>query len=138
LLKGGQEIREAGEGAKGGGRVGGEAFGEERGEVIKGGGVELGEPILEIAPQPCEGIELRGIGREEEQGDVLGQAERGSFVKGAIIEQQQVELGGVSRGEVSEEELKAFSIEGRQCEKETLASQRVHRPVPIEALEAVG
>jgi hypothetical protein len=59
-------------------------------------------------------------------------------VKGPIIEQQQVEAGGISGGELIEEELKALRIEERQFEKEALPGPRFHRPVQVETLEAVG
>jgi hypothetical protein len=51
-----EEIGKAGEGAQGGSGVSGQSLGEEGREFVEGGGVALGEPILEIAPQPFDGI----------------------------------------------------------------------------------
>ncbi len=44
-------------------------------------------------------------------------------------------IGG---GKVIEEELKALRIKEGQFQKEALAAQRLHRPVQVETLEAVG
>ena len=60
------------------------------------------------------------------------------FVKGAIVEQQQVKLGGMGRREVVEEELKALGVEQGQLRKEALAGLRLHSPVEVRTLEAVG
>jgi hypothetical protein len=138
LLNRGQEIREAGEGAERGSGGSGEAFGEEGREVVEGVGVELGEPILKVTPPPFEGIQLGGRRREEPQRHLLGQVERLGLVKGASVEQQQVELGGTGRREVVEEEVKALGVEQGQFQKEALAGLRLHGSVQVETLEAVG
>lgn len=59
------------------------------------------------------------------------------FVKGPIIEQEQVEAGGVGGGKMVEDEVKAVRIEGRQFEKEALARQRLDRAVQVESLEVI-
>ena len=131
-------MREAGEGAEGGSGVSVEAFGEEKRKFVEGLGLELREPILEIAPQPLDGIQLRRIRGKEQEGHIFGQAERLGFVKGAIIEQEEMETDGVGGSEVVEEEVKALGVEGGQFQKEALARQGFDRPVEVEALEAIG
>jgi hypothetical protein len=115
-----------------------EARAEQCGEVLKGGGLELREPIFEIAPQAFDGIEFWRIRRKEEQANIAGQAERLGFMKGAVVEQQQMKLGGMGRREVIEEELKAVSIEGGQFQKKAPSRQRFNSSVQIETLKAIG
>lgn len=98
----------------------------------------LGKPIFEVAPQAFDGIEFGGIGGKEEQRDVGRQAERVSFVKGPVIEEHEMEAGGVSGREVIEEELKALRIEEGQFQKETLAGERFHRAIQVQTLKAIG
>jgi hypothetical protein len=59
------------------------------------------------------------------------------FVKGPIIEQEQMEAGGIGGGKMVEEELKAVRIESGQCEKEALARERFNGAVQIETLEVI-
>lgn len=59
-------------------------------------------------------------------------------MKGAIVEQEQMEGGRISRSEVSKEELKALGIKDGQFQKEALPRQRFHCAVQVETLEAVG
>jgi hypothetical protein len=133
-----EEIGEAGEGAECRSRGSGQAFGEEEREFVQGLGMELREPIFEVAPQSLDGIYRRGIRREEQQGHILRQAESLGFVKGAIVEQQEMEAGGVGGGEVIEEELKALGVEGGQCQKEALSRQWFADPIQREALNPGG
>ena len=50
-------------------------------------------------------------------------------MKGAIVEQQQVEAGGIGSGKMIEEELKAWGVEDGQFEKEAFPRARFDRPV---------
>ena len=59
-------------------------------------------------------------------------------MKRAIIEQEEMEAGRVSRSKVVEEELKALGIKSGQFEKETLSSEGFDVPVQVETLEAIG
>ena len=64
-------------GSRGGsaGRKRSKRSGVRRGEARGGrGGGERGEPILEVTPQPFDGIHLRRVGWKEQQGHMLGQA----------------------------------------------------------------
>ena len=99
--------------------------------------MEVRKPIFEIAPESLDGIEFRGVGREEEQPDVGGKAKRPRFVKRSIIEEEQVEAGGIGGSQMVEEELKAVRIEVRQFEKETLPRERFHSAVQVERLEVI-
>lgn len=58
-------------------------------------------------------------------------------MKGPIVEQEEVEGGGISSGKVLQKELKALSIQERQFQKEALARLGLDRPVQIETLEAI-
>ncbi len=90
-----------------------EAGAQEFREFIQGSGMILREPVFEVAPQTFDGIEFGGIGRKEEQPDIGGQAQLARFMKGAIVEEEEVEAVGIGHGEVVEEEFKALGIEGR-------------------------
>jgi hypothetical protein len=97
-----------------------------------------GQPIFESAPQPLDRIQLRCIRRKEQEGHILGQTESLGFVRGAVIEEQEMEALGIGDGKVVKEELKALGIEQRQLEKEALAGQRFHGSVQVEALKTIG
>ena len=60
------------------------------------------------------------------------------FVKSAIVEQQQMEVGGIDSGEMVEKELKGVRIERRQLQKETRPGERFHRAIQIQTLKAIG
>jgi hypothetical protein len=96
------------------------------------------EPIFEIAPQPFDRIQFRGIRRKEEQSHVGREAQLPGFVEGPIVEQQQMETGGVGSSKMIEEELKALSIEEGEFQKEALSGQWFDRAVEVETLEAIG
>jgi len=97
-----------------------------------------GQPIFEIAPESLDRIQLRCIRRKEEEGHIFGQAESLSFVKGAVIQEQEMEALEIGGGKVVQEELKALGVEQRQLEKEALAGQGFYGPVQVEALKTVG
>ena len=59
------------------------------------------------------------------------------FVIGPIIEQEQMEAGGIGGGKMVEEELKAVRIESGQFEKEALPRERFHSAVQVETLEVI-
>ena len=84
-------------------------------------GCALCEPIFEVTPEPLDGIELGGIGRQEHQGDIAWEVQCLGFVEGAIVEQQQMEASRIGGSKMIKEELKALGIEDRQFEKETLS-----------------
>jgi hypothetical protein len=86
---------------------------EQSREFVQGGGLRLCEPIFEIAPEPFEGIELGGIGGEEEKAPVGRAAQGFGFVERTVIEQEEVAAGGIGSGEMVEKELKAVRIERR-------------------------
>ena len=111
---------------------------EQSREVVQGLGLHLCQPIFEVAPQPLDRIQLRRIGRKEEQRHIRGQAECPGFMERAIVEQQQVEAGGISGRKMVEEEVKALRIQGGQFQKETLAGHGCHGPIQIQALKAIG
>ena len=98
----------------------------------------VGEPIFEVAPEAFHRIELWRIGWEEEQPDLNRQAQPLSFVKGSMVEPEEVEALGSHGGEVVEEELKELSLESRQFEQEALAGQGFNRSLQVEALKAKG
>ena len=58
-------------------------------------------------------------------------------MKGPIIEQQQMEAGGISGGKMIKKELRAWGVEPRQFHKEALPRPRFHCAVQGETLEAV-
>jgi hypothetical protein len=116
----------------------GEPSHEPRREFVQGSGWRGGEPIFAVAPEPFDGIEFGRRGREKEQADIGGQVERAGFVKRAVGEQQHVKLSGRGSGEMSEEELKALSIEEGECEKEACPRPQFPRTLQIETLEAIG
>lgn len=138
MLEGREQIGEAGQGAERGRGIMSKPGTKEIRQVVEGGGVRGREPICEIAPQPFDGIQLWGIRGEEEQSDIGGQAEGLGFVKGPIVEQQEMETGGIGSREVIEEELKARSIKQRQFQKEALARQRFDGAIEVETLEAIS
>lgn len=96
------------------------------------------EPVFEVAPQTFDGIEFGGIGREKEQPDIGWQAQLARFMKGAIVEQEEVEGVRIGGGEVVEEELKALGIKGRQLEEEVVAGEGFDYAIQIEALKTIG
>ena len=98
----------------------------------------LREPIFKVAPEAFDGIEFRRIGGKEEQCDIGRKVERGGFVKGAVIEEHQMEAGRIGRGKVLQEELKALGIEDGQFQKEPLAGDGFHGPIQIQTLKAIG
>jgi hypothetical protein len=97
----------------------------------------MGEPVFEIAPEPLDGIEFRCVRRKKHQADIGGQPQRLGFVKGPVVQQEQMEASGSQSGEVIEEELKALSIQERQFQKEALSRQWFDCPVQVETLEAI-
>ena len=58
-------------------------------------------------------------------------------MKGAVVEEQQMEGGRIKGGEVIEEELKALSVQERQFQKEALPCEWLDRPVQVETFEAI-
>ncbi len=98
----------------------------------------VGQPVLEVAPKAFDGIEFGGIGREKEQPDIGGQAQVVGFVKGTIVEQEEVEGVGIGGGEVLEEELEALGIERGQFQEEALSGQGFDRAIQIQALKTIG
>ena len=58
-------------------------------------------------------------------------------MKGSVVEQQQMEIGGMGSGKMIEEELQAWSIEKGQFEKETLPRPGFPGAVQGETFEAV-
>lgn len=88
-----------------------------------------GQPIFEIAPQTLNRIEFGGVRRKEEQPNIGGKPQGAGFVKGPIIEQEEMEVGGIGGSEVIEEELKAVRIERGQFQKEALPCERRDRAV---------
>ena len=97
-----------------------------------------GEPIFEIAPEAFDRIQLRGIGREEEKADIGRQAQSVGLVKGPIIEDEEMEVGGRSGSQLLQEELKEGAGQCGQLQKEALARRRFHGPIQIETLEPIG
>jgi len=60
------------------------------------------------------------------------------LVKGAIIEDEEMEVGGRSSGQLLQEELKERAVERRQLQQEALARRRFHGAIQIETLEPIG
>ena len=111
---------------------------EQRRECVEGGGRRGSEPIFEVAPETFAGVEFGRVRREKEQANVGRHVERASFVKSAIVKQEQMKISGRGSSEMLEEELKALSIEEGQFEKETFPRLRFHCPVQIHTLKAIG
>jgi hypothetical protein len=96
------------------------------------------QPVFQISPQALDRIEFRRVGRKEQQAQIGRRSQGVSFVKGPIIEEEEMEASGIGGRKVVEEQLKALRIESGQFEKETLAAEGFYSPVHVETLEAIG
>ncbi len=67
--------------------------------------------IFEIPPEPLNGIELRGIRREEEGDDVIGPPQCVGFVKSAIVKQENIEACRECLCQPIDKNLKGVRIE---------------------------
>ena len=59
-------------------------------------------------------------------------------MKGAIIEDEEMEMVRSGSGHLLQEELKEGAVERGQLQKEALTRRRFHGPIQIEALEPIG
>ena len=59
-------------------------------------------------------------------------------MKGAIIKDEEMEVGGRRGGQLLQEELKEAAGEGGQLQKEALARRRFHGAIQIQTLEPIG
>lgn len=91
-------------------------------EIVHMVEVEVGkEALADDLPEIFNGIELRAVGRQREQGDVGRDLELvGTVGTGSVQEQSDV-LEGIACGELLEESGKGFLVHGRQNEEVTLA-----------------
>lgn len=78
---------------------------DEVAQVIQGGEDPIGEGAFEAPPDLLGGVELRGIGREEERKDVARPVESLGLVESAIVHEHYLEFIGPLCGEVIEEDL---------------------------------
>ena len=76
------------------------------------------ESIFDVAPEPLNRLKFRGIGREEDRHDVIGQFKRFGFVERAVVEQEDIEGVGEGFGELIDENLKGSGIEVGQLQKQ--------------------
>ena len=60
------------------------------------------------------------------------------LVKGAIIEDEEMEVGRRRGGPLLQEELKEGTVKGRQLQKEALACRGFYGPIQRETLEPIG
>ena len=95
------------------------------------------ESIFAVAPEPLNRLKFRGIGREEDRHDVIGQFKRFGFVERAVIEQEDVKGMGEGFGELIDENLKGSGIEVGQLQKKALSGGRCHRPIEVKAFKAI-
>ncbi len=114
---------------------------EERGDVVllhlQSGKVEPRQGILEVAPDPFNGVELWTIRRQEHEGHVVRQGEPLGGMRSTVIQQQDIQAVSEGLGEGIDEELEHVRIEIRQFQKEVLASGRCHGTVHIAPLKDV-
>ena len=96
------------------------------------------QPVFQIAPEAFDRIEFGGVRGKEQQAQIGGQAQGTGSVKGAIIEEEEMEARRSGGSKMVEEELKALGIEGGQFQKETLPGEGFDGTVQVETLEAIG
>jgi len=83
--------------------------------VLEGGKGRQTEPRkfrLECQPNALNGVEFRGIGREEEEGEVVGKEEFFGMMDFGIVEDHDVEPVRKLSGKTVNKALKGISIEG--------------------------
>src|SRR5919108_6428273 len=88
--------------------------------------VEPGHRILEVPPNPFNGVELWTIGRQEHQAHICREAKSLGSMGPAVIEEQEIETRGESLCTRVSEELKHRRIQIRQFQKEDGPGDTVH------------
>jgi hypothetical protein len=99
--------------------------------------VEPGQCILEVPPNPFNGVELWTIRWQEHQAYVRGKDQALGGMGSAVIEEQEIETRGESLCERVDEELKHRRIQIRQFQEEPLPGHRFHGAIDVEPFEDV-
>lgn len=99
--------------------------------------VEPGQRILEVPPNPFNGVELWTIRWQEHQAHVRGENQALGSMGPAVIEEQEIETRGKRLCKRVNEELKHRRIQIRQFQEEPVAGYRFHGAIDVEPFEDV-
>jgi hypothetical protein len=102
---------------------------------LQTGEVEPRHIILEVTPDPFDGIELWAIRWQEHEVHVVRQGEPLGRMCPAIVHEKDIQAVSEGLGEGVDEELEHVRVEIRQFQEEALARRRLHGAVDVEPFE---
>ena len=136
-MNGLHKIGIAGKGLQGGGFVGPEEIPYSILERIEIGEDRPGRLVLQVTPDPLDGIEFRAVGWHPDTSDIVRPAKVSSGMGTAVVQEQAVEAVRESLGEGLHEELEALGMQIRQFQEKPLTSRGFHGPIDLEPLKHV-
>lgn len=101
------------------------------------GKVQPRQGILEVAPDPFNGVELWAIRWQEHEVHVIGQGEPLGRMCPTIVQKEDIQAVSEGLSEGIEEELEHVRIEIRQFQEEARARRGFHGAIDVEPFEDV-
>ena len=103
-------------------------------------GIEIGELlpghlILQVTPDPLNGVQCRAIGRQEHQAHVRREDEPLGRMGPAVVQQEDIQGIGEDLREGVDEELEHLGVQIGQLQKEPLTCGGLHSAIDVEPLE---
>jgi hypothetical protein len=109
---------------------------QERGHIVllhvQVGKLEPGERVFAISPDPLNGVQLRTIGRQEDEAHVGREGELSGGMRAAVVEEQEMQAVREGCREGVGEQLKALGIQIGQFQEEALAGGGLYGAIDIE------
>jgi hypothetical protein len=93
--------------------------------------------ILQIAPQSLNRVQLRTVGRSEDEAHVRGEHEPPSPLDAAGVQEQEIQAVGEGLREGVDKELEILRVARGQFEKEPLTRRGRHGPIDIKPCKDV-
>jgi hypothetical protein len=93
--------------------------------------------VFQIAPQTLNRVQLRTVGRSEDEAHVRGPHEPLRSMEATVVQEQEVQAVGEGLREGVHEEWETLRIEIGEFEKESLPRRGRHGPIDIEPFKDV-
>jgi len=103
-------------------------------------GIEIGEllpghVVLQVTPDPLNGVQCRAIGRQEHQAHVRWEDEPLGRVGPTVVQQEDIQAVGEGLREGIDEELEHLGVQIGQLQKEPVTRGGLYRAIDVEPLE---
>ena len=108
-------------------------------EAVEIGDGLVGDRLVDQRPEPFGGLQLRGVGRQEDEFDPLRQDEVGARVPASLIEHEHGPVRGVDAfipRELGQGEREGVGAHGRQEAPPAFPGRRPDEPIDVEPLKA--